>query len=261
MPPTTVLKQGAKGDLVTKLQEKLNKVLHPSPQLVADGDFGGLTKAAVRRFQREAHLNADGVVGTNTWTALATANENQDEIMLPQFKLAKIAASYIGVHETGDNRAGNSPRMLEIFQADNLVINGKTDGYPWCAAFVSLCVQKLVKQSSSYMALKPPREPSVSRFLNIWAKDQNCLVFAPNNELGKPMKGDIVVFTFSHIGIVESAGAGSITTIEGNTNAGGSREGVKVARKNRTLGIVRKFIRLPITYVDTDVNQSIRNMC
>lgn len=56
-----------------------------------------------------------------------------------------------------------------------------------------------------------------------------------------------MVFTFSHIGIVESAQGNSFTSIEGNTNSAGSREGVEVARKNRLLHIARAFIRLPVT--------------
>jgi hypothetical protein len=139
--------------------------------------------------------------------------------------------------------------MLEIFEADNLVINGKTDGYPWCAAFVSLCVQKLCRTSSLYGALIPPREPSVNRFLNIWAKQNNCLVFKPDSKVFTAMKGDIVVFTFSHIGIVESNNGTTITTIEGNTNDAGSREGITVARKQRTPSIIKSVIRLPMTTI------------
>ncbi len=143
----------------------------------------------------------------------------------------------------------SSKEMLEIFEADNLTINGKTDGYPWCAAFVSLCVQKLCKSSVLYGSLIPPREPSVNRFLNTWAKQHNCLVFKPDSKVFTAMKGDIVVFTFSHIGIVESNDGTFITTIEGNTNDAGSREGVTVARKKRRPSIIKSVIRLPMTTI------------
>lgn len=158
----------------------------------------------------------------------------------------------MGVKETGNNLAGKSTKMKEIFEADDLVIKGNTDGYPWCAAFVSLCVQKLCQQSIYYSSLTPPREASVSRFLNIWAKQQHCLMFKPSDKLFKPVKGDIVVFSFSHIGIVESYNGTTVTTIEGNTNAAGSREGVVVARKHRSLGIIKSFIRLPMTTIGID---------
>jgi hypothetical protein len=160
---------------------------------------------------------------------------------------------YIGVKETGNNRAGSSKKMLEIFEADNLRINGKTDEYPWCAAFVSLYVQKLCKSSVLYGAIIPLREPSVNRFLNSWAKQQNCLVFKPDSKIFTPMKGDIVVFTFSHIGIVESNNGAFVTTIEGNTNDAGSREGVTVARKQRSLSIIKSVIRIPMTIIGIDL--------
>lgn len=91
-----------------------------------------------------------------------------------------------------------------------------------------------------------PREPAVSRFLNSWAKHQNCLVFKPTSTVIAPAVGDIVVFSFSHIGIVESLGDNSLGTIEGNTNEEGSREGKEVARKTRSKSIVRALIRLPV---------------
>ena len=175
-------------------------------------------------------------------------------ISASHYLLSDIAARYIGTQETGDNRIGSSTEMREIFEADDLVVNGDTDGYPWCAAFVSLCVQKLCSSSILYGDLIPPREPSVSRFLNNWAKTNNCLIFKPDSKIFTIMKGDIVVFTFSHIGIVESNNGTSITTIEGNTNDAGSREGTIVARKQRRSSIIKAVIRLPMTKMGTDIH-------
>ena len=42
-------------------------------QLVVDGDFGEATHEAVRRFQRQRGLPADGTVGEDTWRALVEA--------------------------------------------------------------------------------------------------------------------------------------------------------------------------------------------
>ncbi len=75
---------------------------------------------------------------------------------------------------------------------------------------------------------------------------QNCLIFDPHSTVIQPLAGDIVVLTFSHIGIVENVQHGIVHTIEGNTDANGSREGTEVARKIRSKGLVRKFIRLPV---------------
>ncbi|WP_018274665.1 CHAP domain-containing protein [Teredinibacter turnerae] len=161
--------------------------------------------------------------------------------------MAGIAAKYLGVKETGDNLAGNSKELLAIFKADNLAPGGRTDGYPWCAAFVSFCVQALQKQSAYFGALNPPREASVSLFLNQWAKNAGCSIYNNKNKNFEARKGDIVVFVFSHIGIVESVNGSTLQTIEGNTNDSGSREGNIVARKNRAKSLIKAYIRLPIS--------------
>lgn len=256
------LRKGMKGSAVAKLQKLLNKAVSPSPKLKIDGDFGDNTLNAVLHFQKASNIKIDGVVGKKTWAALLKAASYKVETFLPQSILADIAMQYIGVRETGNNRAGSSSKMLEIFNADDLVINGKTDGYPWCAAFVSLCVQKLCRQSPFFSTLIPPREASVSRFLNIWAEHNKCTIFKPDDETLEAVKGDIVVFNFSHIGIVESNNLTSISTIEGNTNAAGSREGVAVARKIRTFGLVKAFIRLPMSTIRLDrSDQSLSLVC
>lgn len=190
------------------------------------------------------------MVGQKTWNALSSAQTKKPLIgSTPQAPLAEIAQQYIGVTETGNNLAGKSKELLAIFKADDLISGGKTDGYPWCAAFVSFCVQKLVRQSIFFSGLTPPREASVSQFLNVWSKNNNCLIFSPSTKEFKPQKGDIVVFKFSHIGIVESVNGNSIATIEGNTNDAGSREGTVVARKQRSTAIVKSFVRLPISVI------------
>ena len=66
----SLLRRGSRGPEVTKLQEELNRQISPSPNLVADGDFGRLTDLAVRAFQRNAGLVVDGIAGPRTKAAL-----------------------------------------------------------------------------------------------------------------------------------------------------------------------------------------------
>jgi hypothetical protein len=64
--------------------------------------------------------------------------------------------------------------------------------------------------------------------------------------MGDIKAGDIVIFTFSHIGIATSAPdkKGNVETIEGNTNGAGSREGDGVYRKTRHVSKIRSRIRV-----------------
>lgn len=58
------VKRGAKGNITRLIQERLNSVgFHIS----VDGIFGGGTEKAVKVFQRNRGLSADGIVGRNTW--------------------------------------------------------------------------------------------------------------------------------------------------------------------------------------------------
>lgn len=65
-----VLKKGAKGEQVKTLQRLLMALGYDLGKYGADGDFGGNTDTAVCAFQNAKKLDADGVVGKDTWTAL-----------------------------------------------------------------------------------------------------------------------------------------------------------------------------------------------
>jgi hypothetical protein len=62
-----VLSSGATGPAVVTAQQRLNVW---GAHLLADGDFGAATLAAVKAFQTAHKLTADGVVGVSTWAAL-----------------------------------------------------------------------------------------------------------------------------------------------------------------------------------------------
>ena len=73
VPPSSVLRQGARGQDVITLQYLLDVIAEYYPDIPAvaqDGIFGGGTRQAVIAFQRRMGLAADGIVGTATWNAL-----------------------------------------------------------------------------------------------------------------------------------------------------------------------------------------------
>jgi hypothetical protein len=164
--------------------------------------------------------------------------------------LARIAESQIGAAETphGSNRG---EALKKFFEADDYQPS-PDEGYPWCASFVSWCVQEMVRQLAA-------RKPSVlfpSTFhiprlcrafaFQAWGAANNCRIFGPSKER---TRGDIVIFNSSHVGIVTRASdlpmVSGFESVEGNTNTDGGREGYEVARRLRRLAVVQCFVRLP----------------
>jgi len=71
---TPTLRKGAEGELVKKLQARLNELTGAG--LNVDGKFGAKTESAVIHFQELNNLHADGIVGPKTWTALGVKDIN-----------------------------------------------------------------------------------------------------------------------------------------------------------------------------------------
>jgi putative chitinase len=63
-----VLHRGSRGDAVVKLQKLLRTAGFAA--VAVDGDFGPGTEVAVVRFQTDKKLDADGIVGDQTWAKL-----------------------------------------------------------------------------------------------------------------------------------------------------------------------------------------------
>ena len=93
------LKRGSKGEYVTLLQTKLIQKGYDLGKWGADGDFGSQTEKAVKQFQRDHGLTADGIVGVRTWTALDEASTNLYTVTiphLPKFKAEALIKDYAG---------------------------------------------------------------------------------------------------------------------------------------------------------------------
>lgn len=68
-PAMPLLRRGMKGPAVKILQEKLGM-----KGKFVDGDFGRATEDAVREFQKQHHLEDDGIVGRYTWDQLGVSS-------------------------------------------------------------------------------------------------------------------------------------------------------------------------------------------
>lgn len=131
----TTLKAGCSGLDVIRLQQLLNQRLSPSPSLEVSGTFEEETLKAVKRFQQEQGLGADGVVGSKTWAALETARAPS----LAPTPGAHPPWMEIAMREQGQAEVAgagqHNPRILEYHQATSLCATD--DETPWCSSFVN----------------------------------------------------------------------------------------------------------------------------
>lgn len=168
--------------------------------------------------------------------------------MRPQELIADVARRDVGFRETSHNRAPWIAKFWTMTWYEDGMLNRE----PYCAAAVCYWVHIADNESPDLKFRNPPMMPAVKDWVPWASKPENgCIVFTwdPKNNY-KPSKGDIVVFNWSHIGIVDSdpehdEDGWFIYTIEANTDEDGSREGNGVFRKKRYLRTCGYFIRLP----------------
>lgn len=67
------LRKGNKNQYVSEMQTKLAELGYNLGICGIDGDFGTATEAAVKKFQKDHGLTADGICGPKTWAALDAA--------------------------------------------------------------------------------------------------------------------------------------------------------------------------------------------
>lgn len=157
--------------------------------------------------------------------------------------LASIAEREVGVREEGRN---GGARIRE-YQSTTTLPPGE---WPWCAAFVSWCLVQWLNENFQYVARNDQDTRRAWRCASArayawetWARgNTRCLVLDEHAPL---QRGDIITFDFSHIGIVTAPSEnGVVMTVEGNTNADGSREGDGVYAKRRARHLIRRVIRI-----------------
>lgn len=151
-------------------------------------------------------------------------------------RIIEIARSYLGKLEL----KGNSGFGDTVFEQQMKNV-GWYKGAPWCAFFTKLVYKEAYGGHQSFKSIV--NSCCSGGALQTLHNHENNGTF-PVGETPKP--GAIVIWrmgrgTTGHAGIVINVdhAKNTMTTIEGNTNASGSREGDRVAQKLRT--ITRNF--------------------
>jgi len=179
-----------------------------------------------------------GGSAVGTGGACSTLENPQTPIVVNSAaKTAIIQAAQSKVGKTFETSENQGPGIQELWQTTEYP-GGYNDRAPWCAAFVSWCV----KQSGVFDEANRPKSASAFKGggYEEWARSKSSVVKL-NTRPSKVYAGDLVIFSFSHIGIAtsDSDSNGKFNTVEGNTNAAGSREGNGCYAKTRNISSVR----------------------
>lgn len=235
-----------KGEADTKIVKALQARLEQLglADFEGSGVFGPKTEQAVKLFQARFSdaqgnpLLIDGKVGSITWEALF-GPEKVPVTTAPRsaglISVLEVAASQIGILEVppGSNWG---PKVKEYLMSAGLNFPA-----PWCAAFVYWCFGEAAARAGKANPLYKTGGV-MAHWRNSPANKIAARDAAANPSLVKP--GQIFILDFGggkgHTGLVETVQGGFMTVLEGNTNDGGSREGIGVFRRQRKINAVNK---------------------
>jgi hypothetical protein len=139
----------------------------------------------------------------------------------------KVATSLVGVMEQGGNNMG--PMVTRIIRE-----NGGSGPEPWCGDTMAYCY----RHAGSHSVSRP------------WASVRLVGTLLGIRRTSTPQRGDLVRFTFDHIGMyVRELEGGMVETVEGNTGAAGAvsdsaTSGDGVYRKHRPKTLVHDYLRV-----------------
>lgn len=232
-----LLHRGRRGKAVRRLQEWL--CLH-GHHIVIDGIFGPATQAALREFQHRNEMSTTGTVTRASFSALvAPMRTAVAPLRRPPKRIGTAVVHHAKIHlAQGAREVGGANRGPWV----RLYMNGNDgEAWAWCAGFVcfvlaqacrTLGIDKPFARSFSCDELARLGK-SAGRFVAERDAAADPKQLKPGTVfLVRKRPGDWV-----HTGIVTRVNDDEVfSTIEGNTNEEGSREGYEVCARKRGFG-------------------------
>lgn len=141
-------------------------------------------------------------------------------------KAYEQAANLIGVMEEGANNRG--PQVEQIIRE-----GGGQAGDSWCGWFMAACYRRAGSKSVVWQ----------------WGAVRLLYPLVGIRKVTVPERGDLVRFTFDHVGMFVADHGSEIETIEGNTGTSGAVSdsttgGDGVYRKRRSKSLVHDYLRV-----------------
>ena len=188
-----------------------------------------------------------------------TGNQRDDIINVALSQVGYVEGSYSGDYGGADD--GSYLNYVEYnYWYNKCVSSGMPVGGSyahWCATFVSWCAEQAGIPTS--ILNRSTAAGHSSSYFNIYfyaggstlnASSDNNYHFLGYNYT--PKKGDLFYTrTWSHVGLVVGVDGNYVQTVEGNTNDGGSADGMGVYRRTRAISSL--YFGVP-EYVETSTN-------
>ena len=211
-----------------------------------DGHFGDGTERAVRTLQNDQGLPETGTVDEATWAAMVApmhralaGREHPPETSIYTAVLA-VAQQHLAEHpiEFQASGQGNIGPWVRLY-----MLGKQGSSQPWCAGFVSHIIGQAAHDLGVPVPI--PRQVGVDALVGDAKADDRFVaegtVATGTQRLTKIPKGAIFCVRrtstdWTHTGIVTDPGKTAFSTIEGNTNDEGSREGFEVCARSRAYG-------------------------
>lgn len=204
-----------------------------------DDWYGKGTASAVKAFQDKVGLEVTGEVDNQTWIALTAPMMRAFKTITfhnsvnIQFRLVAYMEQFLVEHPT--ELASNKGPWVRAFMKGS-----EGDWAAWCNGVVSTAL---------YFASNSMNKPMDNWLKWSWStvKTKNNAIHGLNSEYIPPKDvdginvevGDLFLVmkgsTPRHIGVVNRVADGTFSTIEGNTNDEGSRDGYELCERRRNL--------------------------
>ena len=212
----------------------LQERIHPGigSMTAIDGDFGPATETAVKNFQRFIGKTQNGIVTQLLFKSLVQPLTEAFEGVTKKESIRKT------IVEVAQQHLNKHPYELEINNETNSGpwVRSYMDGnegrwWYWCMGFVQTIIDQAFTLHDKNFRQMMPLTYSCDT-VGIIGIEKDFLIrnntIKENPDLIKP--GDIMLmrkstFDWTHTAIIIDNDSETFTTIEGNTNAGGSRNG------------------------------------
>lgn len=219
---------GDKNFQVRRIQEWLN---HFGLYIVIDNDWGPATNRALANFCKANNLDFTDYLTAPIWSALTEPLSKAINYTAPRFnnfsEWVRVATElWSEARELGGNNKGP---WVRIFMKGN---EGRD--WPWCAGFVGT----VLEQATQFSGIESPITPSPSSSAMAREAKREGILWAPDVIPNKQDAAYIFVLKggrtgYKHTGIAFDLMGETFSTVEGNTNIGGSADGDRILHRIR----------------------------